>query len=72
MSFNPLAAALDAQTATIDAMADATRKASMAPERAVEMETIEVGMTPADVVYEENKLELLHYKIGRASCRERV
>ena len=62
MSFNPLAAALDAQTATIDAMADATRKASIAPERAAEMETIEVGMTPADVVYEENKLELLHYE----------
>ena len=62
MSFNPLAAALDAQTATIDAMADATRKASMAPERAAEMETIEVGMTPADVVHEENKLELLHYE----------
>jgi polyhydroxyalkanoate synthase len=62
MSFNPLAAALDAQTATIDAMADATRKASIAPERAAEMETIEVGMTPADVVHEENKLELLHYE----------
>ena len=62
MSFNPLAAALDAQTATIDAMADATRKASIAPERAAEMETIEVGMTPAEAVYEENKLELLHYE----------
>ena len=62
MSFNPLSAALDAQTATMEAMADATRKANIAPERAVEMETIEVGMTPAEVVYEENKLELLHYE----------
>jgi len=62
MSFNPLAAALDAQTATMEAMADATRRASIAPERAAEMETIEVGLTPSEVVYEENKLELLHYE----------
>jgi polyhydroxyalkanoate synthase len=62
MPFNPLSTTLDAQTATIEAMADATQKAEMAPERAVEMETIDVGMTPAEVVYEENKLELLHYE----------
>ena len=62
MSFNPFAAALDAQTATLEAMTDATTKAELAPERAVEMETIEVGPTPSTVVYEENKLELLHYE----------
>jgi polyhydroxyalkanoate synthase len=62
MAFNPLAAALDAQSETMEAVADATRKASIAPERAVEIETIDVGQTPADVVYEENKLELLHYE----------
>jgi polyhydroxyalkanoate synthase len=62
MSFNPFAAAFDAQTATMEAMADATEKATIAPERAVEMETIEVGQTPSEVVYEENKLELLHYE----------
>ncbi len=62
MSFNPIAAALDAQAATIEAMTDATKKAQIAPERAVEMETIEVGQTPSEVVYEENKLELLHYE----------
>jgi polyhydroxyalkanoate synthase len=62
MSYNPFAAALDAQSATMEAMADATEKASIAPERAVEMETIEVGQTPSEVVYEENKLELLHYE----------
>jgi len=62
MPFNPIAATFDAQTATVEAMADATRKASIAPERAVEMETIEVGLTPSNVVYEENKLELLHYE----------
>ena len=62
MSYNPFAAALDAQSATMEAMADATEKASIAPERAVEMETIDVGQTPSEVVYEENKLELLHYE----------
>ncbi|WP_302082057.1 class III poly(R)-hydroxyalkanoic acid synthase subunit PhaC [Salinibaculum rarum] len=62
MPFNPLAAAMDAQTETMESLADATRKASIAPERAVEIETIEVGQTPSEVVYEENKLELLHYE----------
>ncbi|MFC7072677.1 class III poly(R)-hydroxyalkanoic acid synthase subunit PhaC [Halovenus rubra] len=62
MPFNPFTAALDAQSATVEAMADATTKSQIAPERAVEMETIEVGQTPSDVVYEENKLELLHYE----------
>ncbi len=62
MPFNPLAAALDAQTETMESVADATRKASIAPERYAEMETIEVGQTPAEVAYEENKLELLHYE----------
>jgi len=62
MSYNPFAAALDAHTETLDALADASRRAAIAPERAVEMETIEVGLTPSEVVYEENKLELLHYE----------
>jgi polyhydroxyalkanoate synthase len=62
MTFNPLSAALSVQTETMEAMAEATEKASIAPERAVEMETIEVGLTPSEVVYEENKLELLHYE----------
>ncbi|MFT4923359.1 MAG: polyhydroxyalkanoate synthase [Haloarculaceae archaeon] len=62
MVFTPLSATLDAQTETIEEMAEATRKAQMMPERVAEMETIEVGHTPAEVVYEENKLELLHYE----------
>jgi polyhydroxyalkanoate synthase len=62
MPTNPLSAALDAQTETIEAIAEATERASVAPERAVEMETIQVGLTPSEVVYEENKLELLHYE----------
>ena len=62
MPFNPFAAALDAQTATLEAISETTTKATIAPERATEMETIEVGLTPSTVVYEENKLELLHYE----------
>jgi len=62
MPTDPLSAALDAQTETIEAITEATERASVAPERAVEMETIQVGLTPSEVVYEENKLELLHYE----------
>jgi len=60
--FDPFSATLDAGTDTLERMANATERASRLPERAVEMETIEVGLTPSEVVYEENKLELLHYE----------
>jgi polyhydroxyalkanoate synthase len=62
MPFNPLSAALDAQSTTLDAMGEAARRGSMLPERTAEIANIEVGPTPAEVVYEENKLELLHYE----------
>jgi polyhydroxyalkanoate synthase len=62
MAFNPLAMAVNAGTESLEAMAEAARKAPEAPERGVEMATIEVGQTPSAVVYEENKLELLHYE----------
>jgi polyhydroxyalkanoate synthase len=62
MAFNPLAAALDAHTQTLEAVADASEKAAIAPETGATMETIDVGMTPSEVVYTENKLELLHYQ----------
>jgi polyhydroxyalkanoate synthase len=62
MALNPFAAAIDASTEGLEAMTDATRKASVAPERATQMATIDVGSTPSEVVYEENKLELLHYE----------
>jgi polyhydroxyalkanoate synthase len=62
MVYNPLAATLDAQTRTIEECTEATRKARLLSERAVEMADVEVGTTPAEVVYEENKLELLHYE----------
>jgi len=62
MVFNPLAASLDAGTAALEALTDATRKGQILPERLGQMATVDVGQTPAEVVYEENKLELLHYE----------
>jgi polyhydroxyalkanoate synthase len=59
---NPFANALDAQRKGFEAMADGLEKASVAPERAGPLANIEVGETPSEVVYTENKLELLHYK----------
>ncbi|MFB6310079.1 MAG: class III poly(R)-hydroxyalkanoic acid synthase subunit PhaC [Salinirussus sp.] len=62
MSYNPLSAAIDANTQAIETMADVARHNGYLPDRTVEMETIDVGQTPSNVVYEENKLELLHYE----------
>ncbi|MFB6074087.1 MAG: class III poly(R)-hydroxyalkanoic acid synthase subunit PhaC [Haloarculaceae archaeon] len=58
---NPVAAAFDWQRQTLEAMTDAVDAADVAPDRVEQMQSVEVGGTPADVVYEENKLELLHY-----------
>ena len=62
MSYNPFSAALDAHTNTLDAIADATESAKRLPEQSETIRNIDVGMTPSEVVYEENKLELLHYE----------
>ena len=61
MASDPLTLALKTQAQTAEAVADAAERASLAPERLVEMETVDVGTTPAEVVYTENKLELLQY-----------
>ncbi len=58
---NPFAAALDWQSKSLDAMRDAVETSQIADERLELMESVEVGQTPSEVVYEENKLELLHY-----------
>ncbi|MBV0925567.1 class III poly(R)-hydroxyalkanoic acid synthase subunit PhaC [Halomicroarcula limicola] len=59
--FNPFAAALDWQTKTLESMSEAAETSQIADERLELMESVEVGQTPSEVVYEENKLELLHY-----------
>ncbi|MEF8829487.1 MAG: class III poly(R)-hydroxyalkanoic acid synthase subunit PhaC, partial [Haloarcula sp.] len=62
MAYNLFSAAMDAQTEAFEAAGDAVERSQLLPERLSEMETIEVGTTPSEVVYEENKLELLHYE----------
>jgi len=59
--FNPFKAALDMQRQALDSMTDAVETSEIAEERLELMESVEVGQTPSEVVYEENKLELLHY-----------
>ncbi len=59
--FNPFEAALNWQRKTLENMTDAAETSQIADERLELMESVEVGQTPSDVVYEENKLELLHY-----------
>jgi polyhydroxyalkanoate synthase len=60
--FNPLSAALDSQRAFLEAATESIDKSQVAEERAARMEQVEVGQTPSEVVYTENKLELLHYE----------
>jgi len=62
MVFDPLSVTLDAQSRTIEDLTEAIRKAQVLPERLGDMAAVEVGQTPSEVVYEENKLELLHYE----------
>ncbi len=62
MVFDPLSATLDAQSRTIEELTEAIRKAQVLPERLGDMAAVEVGQTPSEIVYEENKLELLHYE----------
>jgi polyhydroxyalkanoate synthase len=58
---SPWAAALDWQRKSLDAMTEAVDNAAAVPDRMETMQSVEVGQTPSDVVYEENKLELLQY-----------
>ncbi len=59
---NPYATALELQRQTWENAADLAEKTQVAPERTETLENVEVGQTPSEVVYEENKLELLHYE----------
>jgi polyhydroxyalkanoate synthase len=61
-AFNPFTMTLDAQRQTFEAAADAIEKTELGPEQLAQMASVEVGQTESDVVYTENKLELLHYE----------
>ncbi len=62
MPRDPVSTTIDAGTAALEALADSTRSAGVLPEQTAEMASVEVGQTPSEVVYQENKLELLHYE----------
>ncbi|MFQ3319826.1 MAG: polyhydroxyalkanoate synthase [Natronomonas sp.] len=59
---NPFSFALNVQQELFEATTEAADKSDVAAEQLEKMEEIEVGMTPSEVVYTENKLELLHYE----------
>ncbi|APX96565.1 class III poly(R)-hydroxyalkanoic acid synthase subunit PhaC [Natronorubrum daqingense] len=59
---NPYATVLDMQRQAWEVSAELAEKSGVAPERAQTVESVEVGATPSEVVYTENKLELLHYE----------
>jgi polyhydroxyalkanoate synthase len=59
---NPLSAALDVQRKGLEEMTTAAENAQVLDDRMETLENVEVGGTPSEVVYTENKLELLHYK----------
>ncbi|OLZ40343.1 class III poly(R)-hydroxyalkanoic acid synthase subunit PhaC [Natrinema saccharevitans] len=59
---NPFATALNMQRQAWEATADLAEKTGVAPDRTETVENVGVGQTPSEVVYEENKLRLLHYE----------
>jgi len=59
---NPLTATLDAQQRGFEATTEFLEKTPKLAEQMERVSDIDVGMTPSEVVYEENKLQLLHYK----------
>jgi polyhydroxyalkanoate synthase len=63
---NPLSLALDAQRAALETWTQATETSADLPDALDTAESVDVGQTPSDVVYEENKLELLHYRPEQA------
>ncbi|MDG5759721.1 class III poly(R)-hydroxyalkanoic acid synthase subunit PhaC [Natronococcus sp. A-GB1] len=59
---NPYATALEMQRQAWEGAAGLAEKSQVAPDRTETLENVEVGQTPSEVVYEENKLQLLHYE----------
>ncbi|PSP78146.1 class III poly(R)-hydroxyalkanoic acid synthase subunit PhaC [Halobacteriales archaeon QS_1_68_20] len=59
---NPFTAVLDAQREGFERATELLETAEVVPDRADRMAGVEVGQTPKEVVYEENKLQLYHYK----------
>jgi polyhydroxyalkanoate synthase len=58
----PLEVGMDAQRQVLESAVDFVEKATISPDRAGRASEVEVGTTPSETVYEENKLELLRYE----------
>ena len=59
---NPFSLALNAQRELLSASTEAAQKSTVASEQLEKLQAVDVGETPSEVVYTENKLELLHYE----------
>ncbi|KAB1188150.1 MULTISPECIES: class III poly(R)-hydroxyalkanoic acid synthase subunit PhaC [Haloferax] len=59
---NPFTAALNIQRKQFETAASMFEKNATLPSQVERANAVEVGQTPSEVVYEENKLQLLHYE----------
>ena len=59
---NPFSFALNFQRELLESAVETVEKGAIADEQLERIESVDVGETPSEVVYEENKLELLHYE----------
>ncbi|WP_338009259.1 class III poly(R)-hydroxyalkanoic acid synthase subunit PhaC [Natronoglomus mannanivorans] len=59
---NPFSLTLDMQRQAWEGAAEMTEKLGVTPDRTETLENVEVGQTPSETVYEENKLHLKHYE----------
>lgn len=62
MSSNPFTLGFDLYRQSWEQAAETIEKSTDSPEQLERMAEIDVGTTPSEIVYEENKLELLHYE----------
>lgn len=58
----PIDVMLATQQTVLETATDGVRKATIIPDRLEDAASARVGQTPSEVVYTENKLELLHYE----------
>ncbi|MCH7662048.1 MAG: class III poly(R)-hydroxyalkanoic acid synthase subunit PhaC [Euryarchaeota archaeon] len=62
MTSNPFTVGFDLYRQSWEQATETIEKSTDSPEQLERMAEIDVGTTPSEVVYEENKLELLHYE----------
>ena len=59
---NPFSLAVNFQRELLESAVESVDKGAIAGEQFDRIESVDVGETPSEVVYEENKLELIHYE----------